>query len=110
MAPKSDSNDASIAGLVELFKSIGLSEPKAKEATRSPKNAASLKELIERNRLAERSLDEKQASLIWTFSSQSGKVEPAEESYVVDAVVDGKLKTVEQVSGVLTYSSRCGNR
>lgn len=88
---------------ITLFKSIGLTQAKAAEASKSPKCAALLKKLIEDNSLVSRKLDEKQAGLIAAFASQLAKsngIDSQSEKYVLDTILDGKLKSVDQVAGV----------
>jgi glutaminyl-tRNA synthetase len=92
------------AALIEQFQSIGLSKPKATEAVKSPKSATVLKDLIQKNHLASRSLGDKQASLVLTYAIHLAKPpaeirETAKETIVVDGIVEGQLKSVDQVNG-----------
>lgn len=100
MAPKFDSEDPKVASLIAAFKSLGLAESKAVEAARSPKNAASLKVLIDQADLTTQNLDDKRASLIVSLSIGAGKLPDEAKLYAVQAIVDGRLKSAEQVSGV----------
>lgn len=104
MAPKqkSTSVDPSSDPLVILFKSIGLTQSKAIEANKNPKSAALLKDLIERHNLEAVGLDEKQAVLVTAFAGNLSKavaVGDPEKSFVVSKILEGKLKSVDQVSG-----------
>lgn len=104
MAPKQTSApvDSSSDPLVILFKSIGLTQPKAVEANKNPKSAALLKDLIEKHDLAAVGLDEKQAVLVTAFAgnlSKSSAVGDAEKSFVISKILECKLKSVDQVSG-----------
>ena len=101
MAPKFDPNDPEVLELIDLFQSIGFSKNKATETAKSTKNASALKDLIEKNGLSGRNSDEKKASLLSGLSAQGSKLGDPEKSYVVDAILDGRLKTTEQVSGKL---------
>ncbi|KAJ3883826.1 glutamine-tRNA ligase [Lentinula edodes] len=92
---------------ITLFKSIGLTQAKAAEASKSPKCAALLKKLIEDNSLVSRKLDEKQAGLIAAFASQLAKsngIDAQSEKYVLDTILDGKLKSVDQVAAGVKYA------
>ncbi|KAG8883463.1 hypothetical protein FRB97_006591 [Tulasnella sp. 331] len=103
MPPKFDPKDPAIAELIATFQTIGLSPSKATDAARNPKNAALLKDLIVTNSLHATSLDEKRASLIATFAIQAGSLGENERTYVVKAIVDGRLKSVDQVSAATKY-------
>ncbi|KAJ3987488.1 glutamine-tRNA ligase [Lentinula detonsa] len=93
--------------LTTLFKSIGLTQAKAAEASKSPKSAAVLKNLIEEHSLVSRGLDEKQAGLIAAFAVQVAKsngIDAQSQKYVLDAILDGKLKSVDQVTAGVKYA------
>jgi len=88
--------------LISLFKSIGLTQAKAAEATKSPKAATTLKDLIAKYSLTTRGLDEKQAGLIAALAGQlikSSNVDGEKEEYVLNKILDGSLKSVDQVLG-----------
>lgn len=97
MAPKPPS--AETAELIELFKSIGLTQSKAAEAAKSPKSAATLKDIIEKKKLSGKNLDEKTSVLLAAAAVQSSKLGEDERGYAVDAILDGRLKSTDQVSG-----------
>ncbi|RPD66742.1 glutaminyl-tRNA synthetase [Lentinus tigrinus ALCF2SS1-7] len=101
MAPKADSPET--AELVELFKKIGLTQSKAAEAAKSPKSAATLKGIIQSHDLVSKNLDEKQAVLLAALAVQGSKLGDAERSYAVSAILDGRLKTTDQVSEAVKY-------
>ncbi|KAG8998880.1 hypothetical protein FRB93_013447 [Tulasnella sp. JGI-2019a] len=103
MPPKFDPKDPVIAELIASFQAIGLSSAKATDAARNPKNAAALKGLIVTNDLTAASLDEKRASLIATLAIQTGNLGEKERAYAVDAIVNGRLKSVDQVSAATKY-------
>ncbi|KAE9410153.1 glutaminyl-tRNA synthetase [Gymnopus androsaceus JB14] len=93
--------------LVPLFKSIGLTQSKAAEACKSPKTAAALKNLIENYSLVSRGLDEKQAGLVSALAGQLAKsndINAQSEKYVLDRILDGKLKSVDQVTAAVKYA------
>jgi glutaminyl-tRNA synthetase len=90
--------------LVTLFKSIGLTQAKAAEATKSPKAATTLKTLIEKYSLTSRGLDEKQAGLISALAGQlakSSNVDSDKEELVINKILDGSLKSTDQILGRL---------
>lgn len=104
MASKSKSTptDQSSDTLVTLFKSIGLTQPKALEASKNPKSAPILKDLIEKHNLATADLDEKQAVLVTAFAgnlSKASSIGDGEKGVVISKILERKLKTVDQVSG-----------
>ncbi|KAG8982735.1 hypothetical protein FRB90_006592, partial [Tulasnella sp. 427] len=103
MPPKFDPNDPAVAELIASFQAIGLSKPKATDAARNPKNAATLKEIVDENDLKGKGLNEKQASLVATLAIQAGNLGSTERSYVVSGVSDGKLKSVDQVTAAVKY-------
>jgi hypothetical protein len=95
MPPKSDA-------LIALFKSIGLTQSKAAEAAKSPKSAATLKDLIHENALIGVKLDEKHAGLVAAFAvklAKSDALKHDQSSLIIKRIVDGGLKSVDQVSG-----------
>ncbi|KAF9268161.1 glutamine-tRNA ligase [Marasmius fiardii PR-910] len=94
--------------LISLFKSIGLNQAKASEAAKSPKAAATLKSLIDKYSLNSRNdVNEKNAGLVATLAGQLSKVECKEEAekYVLERILDGKLKSVDQVTAAVKYAS-----
>ena len=101
MPPKAPSADT--AELIELFKSIGLTQSKAAEAAKSPKSAATLKDIIEKKQLSGKSLDEKTSVLLAALAVQGSKLGEDERGYAVDAILDGRLKSTDQVSGNCAY-------
>lgn len=92
--------------LIPIFKSLGLTQTKAAEAVKSPKSAAILKDLIETNALADRKLDEKQATSISTLAIQLSKTAlgPGESTYIVNKLISGQLKSNDQISGAYAFS------
>jgi glutaminyl-tRNA synthetase len=92
---------------IELFKSIGLTQAKAAEAAKSAKSAALLQCLIERHKLTGGRIDEKQAGLVAALAVQSAKIGEDERGYIVDAIIDGRLKTTDQVNGACVISCSC---
>jgi len=98
--PKGTStNSPETAAYVELFKSIGLTQAKAAEAAKSAKSAALLQGLIERHPLTEGRIDEKQAGLVAALAVQGTKIGEDERGYVVNAIIDRRLKNTDQVNG-----------
>ena len=85
MAPKA-APSAETAELIELFKSIGLTQSKAAEAAKSPKSASALKDIIEEKQLAGKSLDEKTAVLLAALAVQSSKLGDKATQFRVDTL------------------------
>ena len=95
--PTGTSPDA--ATYIDLFKSIGLSKAKASEAAKNAKSAALLQDLIERHALTGGRIDEKQAGLVAALAVHGAKIGEDERGYVVHAIIDGRLKSTDQVNG-----------
>ncbi|KAI0796906.1 glutaminyl-tRNA synthetase [Abortiporus biennis] len=102
MPPKATESPES-AEFIQLFKSIGLTQSKAAEAAKSPKSATALRDIIEKHGLVGKSLEEKQAVLLAALAVQSSKLGEPERAYTVDAILDGRLKTTDQVSAAVKY-------
>jgi glutaminyl-tRNA synthetase len=98
MAPPKGAS-ANTAAYIDLFTSIGLTQAKASEAAKSAKSAALLQGLIERHALAGGRIDEKQAGLVAALAVQGGKIGEDEQGYAVCAIIDGRLKSTDQVNG-----------
>ncbi|THH16439.1 hypothetical protein EW146_g4195 [Bondarzewia mesenterica] len=110
MPPKSTATPTippETAAQIELFKSIGLTQSKAAEAAKSAKSAAVLRGLIEAHGLARKGLDDKQAGLVAALAVQGGKIGDEERAYVLGAVLDGRLKSVDQVNAATKYLEAC---
>ncbi|KAF8969458.1 tRNA synthetases class I, catalytic domain-containing protein [Flammula alnicola] len=98
--------DANADPLVPLFQSMGLTQAKALEAIKAPKSAAILKEIIESNTDVVTGLDEKQATLVANLAvalSKAGAFGSGERDYVVKAITESKLKSVDQVTAAVKY-------
>ena len=101
--------------LITLFQSIGLSPSKSAEAAKNQKGASVLKDLIERRSLATGNaspIQEKQAGLIAALATQiakSAKLDASAQDYVLDKILSGDLKSVDQVNGEfrLLWGSWC---
>ena len=106
--PKFDKSNPEIANLITLFQStLGYTEAKATEACKNAKNASSLKDLIQQNHLHERPVDDKKGSLLSHLSVQGNNLDNAGKSYIVDAVLDNRLKSTDQVTGMLNPILPC---
>ena len=103
MAPKTkfDPNDPAVLATITLFKTISLNETKALETVRNSKTTSALQELIDRNNLASKSLEEKQANLVLHLALQGSRLDPEKRDFIVGTIVDGRLKTNDQVTGML---------
>ena len=99
MSKKFNPEDPEVAKIIVLFQSIGFSKAKATETAKSQKIAQALSGIIESNSLADKNLDEKKASLISGLAGQSAKLNEDQKSYIVNAILDGRLKLSEQVNG-----------
>ena len=101
MPPKPTLTTEEINALAIKFETIGLNQAKAKDAAKSPKIAEPLKHLVDTFKLTERSVNDKQASLLVHFAPPSSRLTgDNERGYIVDKIIDGKLKSTDQVNGV----------
>jgi len=88
--------------LVVLFKSIGLTQAKALEAVKAPKSASILKNIIESHKDTVTSLEEKHATLLANLAvllSKAPSLAVDRRDFIVRAVLDSKLKSVDQITG-----------
>ena len=100
MPPKPTPTTEEIDTLTAKFETIGLNQAKAKDAAKSPKIAEPLKHLVETFKLSERSVNDKQASLLVHFAPPSSKLAGDQErGCIVDKIIDGKLRSTDQVNG-----------
>src|ERR1700742_1651198 len=101
MPPKTkfDPNDPAVASIIAQFQSIGLTQAKATDVARNPKNATSLRELVEQNSLQDKGLDPKRGSLLTTLAVSGQQVDHSGRNYICNAIIDGRLKSEDQVSG-----------
>ncbi|EJD01141.1 glutaminyl-tRNA synthetase [Fomitiporia mediterranea MF3/22] len=106
--PKFDPNDPEVVELIDLFQAVGFTKAKATETAKSPKNALALKDIIEKNNLRERNDDDKKASLLSGLAIQGSKLGDAEKRYIVEAILDGRLKSSEQVSAAVKFMEASG--
>ncbi|KAI6047479.1 glutaminyl-tRNA synthetase [Pisolithus marmoratus] len=91
---------------VSLFKSAGLPQSKAAEAAKNAKGAAILRDLILSHNLVSAGLSEKQAVLVSALALQLGKAQNVggeERAYIVNAILEEKLKSVDQVNVAVRY-------
>lgn len=105
MPPKFNANDPETAAQIAKFKSIGLPDAKATEVARSSKQAVILSSLIDKAGLVDKKekgeLDDK-ISLILALcvaAASASKLEEEGTLYALGAILDGRLKSNEQVSG-----------
>jgi glutaminyl-tRNA synthetase len=101
MAPKTkfDPNDPAIASIISQFQSIGLTQAKAIDVARNPKNAASLSDIILKNSLQDKGLDSKQGALLTTLAVSGQQLNLSGRNYICTAIVDGRLRSEDQVAG-----------
>ena len=108
MPPKLNVDDPEAIARNTLFKSIGLSDAKSLEVARSSKQATVLSSLIDRANLRERKeageLDEKKLALLLSLCvacATSAKLDERSKLYALEAILSGRLKSNEQISGAL---------
>ncbi|KAK8864247.1 glutamine-tRNA ligase [Kwoniella newhampshirensis] len=103
MPPKFDPNSPESASLISLFTSLGLTSNSATELVRQPKSGVAFKALVDEYDLNGKHFDEKQAGALVKLSALGRKLGPAEKGYIVGRVVDGGLKTPDQVAAAVKY-------
>ena len=103
MAPPKGTSPNTTSAYIDLFTSIGLTRAKASEAAKNAKSAALFQDLIEQHALAEGRIDEKQAGLVAALAVQGAKIGEGERGYVVNAIIDGRLKSTDQVNGAFQH-------
>lgn len=107
MPPKFNAADPETAAQIVALKSIGLSDTKSFEVARSSKQATILASLIDRANLREKresgELDEKKVALLLSLCvacAASAKLDDENKLYALDAILSGRLKSNEQISGI----------
>ena len=103
MAPPKGTSSNTTSAYIDLFTSIGLTRAKASEAAKNAKSAALFQDLIEQHALTEGRIDEKQAGLVAALAVQGAKIGEGERGYVVNAIIDGRLKSTDQVNGTFQH-------
>ncbi|KAL9712895.1 Glutaminyl-tRNA synthetase [Leucoagaricus gongylophorus] len=91
---------------VRFFESFGLTTAKALEAAKSPKPANILKELIEQINLGVKDFGQETGVLLVTLAielSKSPSCTNTEREYVLKRIVNGDLKTVDQVNAAVKF-------
>lgn len=101
MPPKFDPTEPSNAALISQFTQLGLSSVTATELVRQPKQGVPVKALIDNYKLNETRLDEKQAGALVKLGTGGGKLGEAEKGFVVQKIVKGDVKSVDQVTSEL---------
>ena len=93
----------SVEDLAVYFAACGLTATRAQDSAKS-KQANSINALFRANSLETKGLTDKQALLATQIARDGGKLGEEERKFAVEAVVDGKLKSSDQVIGQF-YSS-----
>lgn len=100
MPPKFNPEAPENASLISLFSSLGLSNNAAVNLVRTPKQSAPFKALIDDYDLAGKTFDDKQAAALVKLSATGGKLSGEDRGFVVKKIVDGSLKSPDQVTGM----------
>src|SRR4051812_24723647 len=90
--------------LVELFQSIGLTEQRAKETAKNKKLAPTLQTTIAEAGVSETGCDKATGALLYTLASTITKNATARLDYIARAIIDKKLKTADQVAGMIPFN------
>ncbi|PWN53776.1 putative glutamine-tRNA ligase [Violaceomyces palustris] len=103
MAPKVDVNDPAVKSLLELFATISLTGPKALETVKNKKFSNAIADAIKSNGLSDKGLDTKSSALVVTAATSCADLEPTKRDYVIQRVLDGSLKTTDQINTASKY-------
>lgn len=90
------------ADLVAYFEKCGLAPNRATDLVNNPKNSTPAHALFVAAGLETKGLNDKQNTLVLTVAAAGTKVGEKEKLYAVGAVVDGRLKAIDQVTGEST--------
>lgn len=108
MPPKFNASDPTTAAQIEKFKSIGLTDAKSFQTAQSAKQTAILSTFIDRADLRVKrdqgELEDKKLALVLSLcvaSASSSKLEEEGRIYALEAILDERLKTNEQIAGAL---------
>jgi len=85
--------------MISQFQSIGLSQAKATDVARNPKNATSLGDLIRENSLEGKGIDAKKGALLTTLAISGQQLSRDGRDYVCAAIIDDRLKSEDQIAG-----------
>ncbi|KAG9304937.1 hypothetical protein G9A89_003105 [Geosiphon pyriformis] len=89
--------------LINLFKSIGLTDQRAKDTVKNKKLAPTLKSTISEAGLTETGCDKTTGSLLYTLASTLTKDATTHIGYLARAVKDGRLKSSDQISAAIKF-------
>lgn len=88
-----------IEQLVAYFESAGISPTRSLEVAKNPKTAAGAHALFVSNQLETKGLSDKQGLLALQVAKDGAKLSEEGRNYVVGAVVEGRVKGGDQVTG-----------
>lgn len=106
MPPKVDLKDPAVAKLVELFATISLTGSRATETLSNPKHAAAVENAITELDLSSKAIDAKASALIVAATSPKSNLDKPKRDYLVGRILDGSLKSTDQVNGELPPAAR----
>lgn len=90
---------AEIEQLCAYFQSAGVSATRSLEVAKNPKTSAAAHALFTSNKIEDKGLSEKQSLLVLQVAKDGAKLSEDDRNYIVAAVVDGRLKGADQVTG-----------
>lgn len=99
MPPKFDPTKPEVAALIKEFEAVGLSTNSATELVRTPKAGNAFRALVDGNGLSGKSFENNQANALVKLSAVGTKLPPNALKYVLDRIVEGDLKSPDQVAG-----------
>lgn len=98
---------AELEALAEYFQQCGLAPTASVETVRG-KSKGAAQALFTANKLEDKHLNNKQGLFALQVAKDGAKLSEESRNYAVEAIVDGRLKAADQVSGEsLQHSSHC---
>ncbi|KAI8391013.1 tRNA synthetases class I, catalytic domain-containing protein [Radiomyces spectabilis] len=89
--------------LIPVFTKIGLSEQKAKDTAKNKKLAPMLEAVIDDANAREAGCDKDVGNLLYNLASTITKDAQSHRAYMVKRIVNGDLKTADQVAAAIKY-------
>ena len=93
-----------VAQLAALFESVGISNTKSVDIARNTKVSPTLKSIVERGHLVDHPVNAKQGTLLIHLATGGGQLSPEAQSIAAEAIIDGRLQSADQVTGVPSQS------
>lgn len=89
--------------LIPVFTKIGLSEQKAKDTAKNKKLAPTLEAVIDEANVRDGGCSKEEGNLLYQLASTITKDATPHRTYLVKRIMNGDLKTADQVTGRLRF-------